>query len=174
MDKNLTIIEIRIKFLRDLKGLSQMELAEKLGVSRSVINSWENGYANISLRKLVKLSYFFKVPIDYILGLINEFNKDDYEFKENLDLKYLGRNIRIIRIIEGLNQREFALKIKTKPSSISYYECGKMSISTADLKDICNTFGFSADWCIGNTLECIRRDVKIKIKPEEIRSFLKL
>lgn len=174
MDKNLTIIEIRIKFLRDLKGLSQMELAEKLGVSRSVINSWENGYANISLRKLVKLSYFFKVPIDYILGLINEFNKNDYEFKENLDLKYLGRNIRIIRIIEGLNQREFALKIKTKPSSISYYECGKMSISTADLKDICNTFGFSADWCIGNTLECIRRDVKIKIKPEEIRSFLKL
>lgn len=174
MDKNLTVIEIRIKFLRDLKGLSQMKLAEKLGVSRSVINSWENGYANISLRKLVKLSYFFKVPIDYILGLINEFNKNDYEFKEELDLKCLGRNIRIIRIIEGLNQKEFALKIKTKPSCISYYECGKMSISTADLKDICNTFGFSADWCIGNTLECIRRDVKIKIKPEEIRSFLKL
>ncbi len=174
MDKNLTIIEIRIKFLRDLKGLSQLELAKKLGVSRSVINSWENGYANISLRKLVKLSYFFKVPIDYILGLINDFNKDDYEFRESLDLKYLGRNIRIIRIIEGLNQREFALKIKTKPSSISYYESGKMSISSADLKDICNTFGFSADWCVGNTLECIRRDVKIKIKPEEIRNFLNI
>ena len=174
MNKNLTIIEIRIKFLRDLKGLSQLELAKKLGVSRSVINSWENGYANISLRKLVKLSYFFKVPIDYILGLINDFNKDDYEFRESLDLKYLGRNIRIIRIIEGLNQREFALKIKTKPSSISYYESGKMSISSADLKDICNTFGFSADWCVGNTLECIRRDVKIKIKPEEIRNFLNI
>jgi len=102
MDKNLTIIEIRIKFLRDLKGLSQLELAKNIGVSRSVINSWENGYANISLRKLVKLSYFFKVPIDYILGLINDFNKDDYDFKENIDLKYLGRNIRIIRVIEGL------------------------------------------------------------------------
>jgi len=174
MDKNLTIIEIRIKFLRDLKGLSQLELAKNIGVSRSVINSWENGYANISLRKLVKLSYFFKVPIDYILGLINDFNKDDYDFKENIDLKYLGRNIRIIRVIEGLSQKEFALKIKTKPSSISYYESGKMSISTADLKDICNTFGFSADWCIGNTLECIRRDIKIKIKPEEMRSYINL
>jgi len=103
MDKNLTIIEIRIKFLRDLKGLSQLELAKNIGVSRSVINSWENGYANISLRKLVKLSYFFKVPIYYILGLINDFNKDDYDFKENIDLKYLGRNIRIIRVIEGLS-----------------------------------------------------------------------
>lgn len=174
MKENLTVIEIRIKFLRELKGLKQWELAKELGVSRSVINSWENGYANISLRKLVKLSYYFQVPIDYILGLITEFNKNDYNFRNNLDLKYLGRNIRIIRIISGLNQKEFAEKIKTKPSSISYYECGKMSMSSADLKDICNTFGFSADWCVGNTLECIRRDIKIKVKPEEIRTFLNI
>jgi len=98
MNENLTVVEIRIKFLRELKGLTQWELAEKIGVSRSVINSWENGYANISLRKLVKLSYYFQVPIDYILGLITEFNKSDYNFREDLDLKYLGRNIRIIRI----------------------------------------------------------------------------
>jgi len=49
-----------------------------------------------------------------------------------------------------------------------------MMMSSADLKEICNTFGFSADWCIGNTLECIRRDIKIKIKPEEMRSYINL
>lgn len=91
---------------------------------------------------------------------------------EILDLNYLGKMIRIIRKMEDLTQDEFASKIHTKRSNVSYYECGKMAISSADLKEICNTFGYSADWCIGNTLECIRRDKKIKIKEEEIKEYI--
>lgn len=174
MEKDLTVVEIRIKFLRDLKGLMQKDVAKALNVTQALINSWENGYSNIALRQLVKLAYFYKVPIDYILGLTTKFKREDYDFVPNLDLVYLGQKIRIIRKMYNLKQEEFASKIKTKRSNISYYEAGKMSMSSADLKDICNTFGFSADWCVGNLKECIRRDKKTKLNPEEYREYINI
>ena len=171
---NLTIVEIRIKHLRNLKGITQLELAKALNVTQALINSWENGYANISLKQLLKLSYFYKIPVDYILGLTTKFDKNIYNYKEHIDLKYLGKNIRIIRKIEGLTQDEFANIIHTKRSNISYYEVGKTAMSSADLKEICNTFGYSADWCLGNTNECIKRGKNIKIAPDEIKEFIAL
>lgn len=174
MDKNVTIVEVRIKFLRDLKGLTQTEVANYLNVSQALVNSWENGYANISIKQLLKLSYFYKVPIDYIIGLTTKFLREDYHFKQELDLKEFGKKLRIIRKIEGLTQEEFAHKAFTKRSNISYYETGKMVMSSADLKQICDTFGYSADWCLGLTDKCIKRNKKVKIKPEEIKEFISL
>jgi len=174
MNKDLTVIEIRIKLLRDIKGITQEKLANILGVSQALINSWENGYADIALRQLVKLAAFYKVPMDYLIGLTTKFDRENYEFKDNLDLKYLGKKIRIIRKMEGLTQEEFANKIHSKRSSISYYESGKMMMSSADLKEICNTFGFSSDWCIGNTSICFRREKKSKIKESEIKEYVEI
>ena len=73
MDKDLTIIEIRIRFLRELKGITQVEVAKQLNVTQALVNSWENGYSNISLKQLIRLSYFYQVPVDYILGLTPKF-----------------------------------------------------------------------------------------------------
>ena len=172
--KSLTVIEIRIRFLRDLKGLTQKNLAKSLNVSQALINSWENGYQNISLRQLVKLSYFYQVPIDYIIGLTTEYDKSIYKYKQELDLEYLGKNIRIIRKMEGLNQEEFANILHTKRSNISYYEHGKMMLSSSDLKEICNDFGFSADWCIGNTNKCLRRPPKTTIDESEYKTYIEI
>ncbi len=172
IDKDLTVIEIRIRLLRNIKGITQSELAKALNVSQALVNSWENGYAEISLKQLVRLAYFYKVPIDYILGLTTKFDRNIYNFKSDLDLKYLGNNLRIIRKIEGLTQEEMANIIHTERSSISYYESGKMSISSSVFKDICNNFGYSADWCCGNTDNCLRRNKKVKLKDSEIKQFI--
>lgn len=174
MEKSLTIVEIRIKFLRDLKGLTQEKLAKELNVSRSLINNIENGYANVSLKLLITLSYYYKVPIDYILGLITDFDRSIYEFKKDIDLEYLGKKIRLIRKIEDLKQEQFASKLHINRSCISYYESGKVMMSSSQLKDICNTFGYSADWCLGTTLECIRRNTKIKLSKEEIKEVINI
>ncbi len=169
---NLTVVEKRLSYIRKIKNYTQKELAEKLGVSQVLIARWENGYQNISLNYLVKIAYFYQIPIDYFLGLVTKYNINYYHFTNELDRKYLGEKIRRIRINEDMNQEQFASAIKTKRSNISYYEKGKKTISSADLKDICNTFGYSADWCLGNTSECIRRKKKIIIKDSEIRVFI--
>ena len=86
-----------------------------------------------------------------------------------MDLKSIGLRIKEIRKINRLTQDKFAQKIDTKRSSISYYEIGKMMISTADLKQICETFGVSADYLVGNLTENIKRDKKIKLKIKDIK-----
>lgn len=62
------IIGQKIARLRERKGLSQPELADKLGVSQSTVAMWESGKRNISNKDLAKLSDFFNVSIDYLFG----------------------------------------------------------------------------------------------------------
>lgn len=169
MDKNITVVEERIFSIRERIGYTQEELAKKLGVSRSLVNNWENGYANISLRQLIKLSYIYQVPIDYLLGIIDEIDHYDYHYVDTMDLKGIGFRLKEIRKANKMTQDKFAQKIDTKRSSISYYEIGKMMISTADLKQICETFGVSADYIVGNITDNINRDKKHKLKVKDIK-----
>ena len=169
MDKNITIIEERIHYLREKLGYTQEQLASQLNISRSLINNWENGYANISLRQLIKLASFYQVPIDYLLGIVDDAKNADYSFVSDMDLKLIGTRLKEIRKSYGLTQEKFASKIDTQRSSISYYEVGKMMISTADLKQICETFGVSADYIVGNIHTNIKRDKKEKIKTSDIK-----
>ena len=169
MDKNVTVIEERIFNIRERIGYTQEELAKKLGVSRSLVNNWENGYANISLKQLIKLAYIYQVPIDYLLGIIEEIDNYDYHYIDTMDLKSIGLKLKEIRKANKMTQDKFAQKIDTKRSSISYYEIGRMMISTADLKQICETFGVSADYIVGNITDNINRDKKQKLKVKDIK-----
>ena len=44
----------RIQYLRKAKGISQEELAEKVGVSRQAVSKWENGTAAPSTTNLIR------------------------------------------------------------------------------------------------------------------------
>lgn len=46
----------QIKFLREEKGLSQEELAQRMGISRTTISKIENGKFSFSIDYLLKLS----------------------------------------------------------------------------------------------------------------------
>lgn len=58
----------RIVRLRKQKGLSQTELSNKLGLSRSTVNAWERDSSQPSPEVLIELSKLFGVSIDYLLG----------------------------------------------------------------------------------------------------------
>ena len=57
----------RIQFLRKAKGISQEELADKVGVSRQAVSKWESGQSTPDLNKIILMSDFFEVTTDYIL-----------------------------------------------------------------------------------------------------------
>ena len=63
---------------RKLKGLSQEELAEKLGVSRQAVSKWETGEALPEIPKLKGLADVFGVTTDYLL----DDNEDAYKKSE--------------------------------------------------------------------------------------------
>ncbi len=59
----------RIKQLRLSRGMTQTELAKLMSVTRSSVNAWEMGISVPTAAKLVELSLFFNVSVDYLLGL---------------------------------------------------------------------------------------------------------
>lgn len=62
----------RLKALRLEKGLKQSELAQELKVTQRKISYWEIGQLEPDLLTLWKISDYFQVSIDYLIG------KSDY------------------------------------------------------------------------------------------------
>ena len=61
----------KIKELRVSQKMTQNEFAERLGVTKSSISSYENGSRLPSYDILIKISRIFKVSTDYLLGCID-------------------------------------------------------------------------------------------------------
>ncbi len=59
----------RINELRLAYGWNQVQLAEKLNVSKQTISNWENDNIQPSIEMLVRLAKLFNVSTDYLLGL---------------------------------------------------------------------------------------------------------
>ena len=61
-----------IKALRMEHGLSQRELAEKVGVNQTAVSKWELGHALPDMKSTKKLAQLFQVSVDYIHGLVED------------------------------------------------------------------------------------------------------
>lgn len=60
--------KIKLKTLRKEKHLTQIELAEKLGIPVKSLINWEQGRTNPNLESLANLLDFFGVPASYLIG----------------------------------------------------------------------------------------------------------
>ncbi len=68
----------RLKELREEKALSQKELASIIGYNQSMISFWENGVNEPTESAIRKISIFFGVSADYLLGLEDETGVKQY------------------------------------------------------------------------------------------------
>lgn len=75
----------KIQFQRKKRGMTQEELGEEMSVSRQTITKWETNQSFPEIKKIIKLSYFFDVSIDYLL-------KDEIE--SDSDNKKIDREIK--------------------------------------------------------------------------------
>ena len=57
-----------LKGLRKMVGLSQAQLAEKLGTTQKTVSHWETGYTEPSIAQLIDLANIFKVTLDDLVG----------------------------------------------------------------------------------------------------------
>ena len=75
------MINERLKKLRKDFNISQVTLAKELGVSKQCVSNWENDNILPSIDMLIKISKYFNVSTDYLLGL---------EPKKTLDVSKLS------------------------------------------------------------------------------------
>ena len=80
-----------IKAIRKSKGLSQENVAEKLGVSRQTISKWEQGLSVPDADMLISLSEAFETPVSTLLGEPVTAAKAD-------DLKAVSEKLEIINL----------------------------------------------------------------------------
>lgn len=58
-----------LKNLRRIKKITQIELANKLSLSRTSIVMWESGQNYPSMDKLIELANIFDCSVDFLLGI---------------------------------------------------------------------------------------------------------
>lgn len=59
----------RLKDLRTGKGLTQLQVAQRVGISRAMVSSYELSARQPSYDVLIKLAALFSVSTDYLLGI---------------------------------------------------------------------------------------------------------
>lgn len=101
------------KILKDLrleKKLIQKELGRKLGISLSSISMYERGERQPDLETLIKISEFFHVSTDYLLGLTDIPN---YEKMSNQhQITHLTKNeLEILEIFNKITNERDQIKL---------------------------------------------------------------
>ena len=85
LNQEMKELHIIIRDLREDRDLKQKTVAEYLGISQQTYSNYENGRRDIPLWAVLKLSEYYKVSTDYLLG-----TDTSYLGSSNLSRKYLG------------------------------------------------------------------------------------
>lgn len=72
----------RLKELRKSKQITQQELAESINLVKSSISAYEKDFKYPSIDVLIKLSNYFNVSCDYLLGLSDDLEIKRYDLTE--------------------------------------------------------------------------------------------
>lgn len=108
----MSTLSENIRFLRRSKGLTQEDLAVKLGVNRAMIGSYEEGRAVPKLSVLQLIAHSFQVSVDDLIGA-------DIEKKqisgETADIQ--GSQLRILTTVVDNQNREMITLVPAKAAA---------------------------------------------------------
>ena len=105
-------VKLCIKELREQRGMTQKELAEKMQVSFQTISKWENGVNMPDITNIPKLADLFGVSADVLLGLQPMEQKTDWRKFDGVD--YWNTNRELFKVWKTLywNEDYFAFLVK--------------------------------------------------------------
>ena len=139
----------KIKYLRDELEITQEEISNVLGCTRTAYSLWEINKNTIPLYYLNKISNVYNINIDYLVDLSN---KKYVNFKKvGIDKVKLGKRLREARKSINYTQEKLASKLNTTHSVISSYESGKSTVSTLFIIEIAKLTNKSLNWLLDKT-----------------------
>ena len=59
---------LKLKYLREKRGISQVKMAMDLNINQNSISRYENGTRQADYSLLIAFADYFDVSIDYLLG----------------------------------------------------------------------------------------------------------
>ena len=87
----MNYLSTNIKHLRQQRRLTQEELASTVGKARSLVSQWESDDRGITTEDIIKLSDYFNIPMDTLVGkdlriANNSVDELDILFDKNKDI----------------------------------------------------------------------------------------
>lgn len=95
------MIDQRLKQLRTDKKLTQAELSYDLGIAKTTLAAYEQGKSEPSIETLIKISDYFDVTVDYLIGKIDCIHQ---EYQPAADL--LGVDEKTLEILIDLSKTD--------------------------------------------------------------------
>lgn len=134
---------IRLRELRNSKGLSQQQLADIVGMSKSSINMYERGDREPGLELLEAFADYFNVDMDYLIGKTNN-------PRRNLVTSNKSDNAKLEEDIQNLYSFDNILPIKKKKFPIlGEIACGKPIYCNEDYETYIEVSGdIQANFCL--------------------------
>lgn len=81
VERELPMVSLRIKALRKTTGITQVQLAGVLSVSKGTVAMWESGARMPKAADVYKMARLFRCRMDYILGYSIDDRLYDYDLE---------------------------------------------------------------------------------------------
>ena len=127
----------QLKILRQEYNLSQQELADKIGVSKSSINMYERGEREPGIETVKRIADFFDVDVDYLFGVSDIKKRRGFKFGARI-YQNIAHNIQHHREEANLTQKQFADLLGVDESAVVDLENGKNPLEKEMLYKICD------------------------------------
>ena len=122
----------QLRLLRQERGFSQQELADRIGLSKSSINMYERGEREPGIDTLKRIATFFNVDIDFLLG-----KQKSLILGARLS-QNAAKNIQHHRQQANLSQKQFADLLGVDEDTVINLENGQKKLDKEMLYKICD------------------------------------
>lgn len=130
-----------LKRLRKELGVTQIIVADNIDMSGRRYNDLETGKSNPSMDTLQKLSKYFDVSVDYLLG-----NEDKV-----IENSHFHERLCELRKSKGITQKQVATDLRLVPQSVGNWETGFSTPNLRTFHALCDYFDVSTDWLLCRT-----------------------
>lgn len=94
-----------IRFLRISSGLSQQQLAEKMGITYQQVQKYEYGKSQLTIKRLMQLAEALDVPPSTFIGGASAVRSPGYDFPAD------DHEIKALALFRGIKDKKTALKV---------------------------------------------------------------
>lgn len=131
----------RIRHLREDRDLTQARVAKMLDMSQTGYSKYETGENDIPTAVLIRLSEFYHVSTDYLLGLTDQLPGEPL---------FLAR-IRLLREEHDWTQQQVANRLHVHPRIYDAYEAGTTDVPVEILIALARLYNVSTDYLLGES-----------------------
>ena len=123
----------QIRTMRQIRGLTQKELGERLGISPVGIAQWENGLRTPKIETLKKIAEALDSSVDVFLPAMGI-------------VESLGNRIRTVRKRQGMSAAELGEKLGMSGSLVGRYERDEENPKPSTIQRFADALGVDAHW----------------------------